>query len=181
MSAPAPDPEAVARKRTGIGVGLGDDLRAIRTSLIKAGLALYFDAAFDLCLFQMARAVFAPGYRPHALDITVVQTPDRPIVRRNDEDFATMSPGEAMLERNRNGLPLDWLAMEDDPGSISGAVRVVRRAETAAVRLLRGAHGEQSACVRALGPAGNWKRRWRGSTSISRGSTGPMRISSGAG
>ena len=114
MSTPAPDPEAQARKRTGIGIGLGDDLRAIRTSLVKAGLALYFDAAFDLCLFQMARAVFASGYRPHALDITAVQTPDRPIVRRNDEDFGTASPGEAMLERDSNGLPLDWLAMEDD-------------------------------------------------------------------
>ena len=114
MSAPAPDPEAVARKRTGIGIGLGDDLRAIRTTLVKAGLALYFDAAFDLCLFQMARAVFAPGYRPHALDIAVTPTPDRPIVRRNHEDFAAVSPGEAMLERNRDGLPLDWLAMEHD-------------------------------------------------------------------
>ena len=114
MSAPAPDPAAVARKRTGIGIGLGDDLRAIRTTLVKAGLALYFDAAFDLCLFQMARAVFAPGYRPPALDITVSPTPDRPIVRRNDEDFGAVSSGEAMLERNRAGLPLDWLAMEDD-------------------------------------------------------------------
>ena len=114
MSAPAPDPAAVARKRTGIGIGLGDDLRAIRTALVKTGLALYFDAAFDLCLFQMARAVFAPGYRPHALDIAVSPTPDRPIVRRNDEDFAAVSPGEAMLERNRDGLPLEWLTMEDD-------------------------------------------------------------------
>ena len=114
MSAPAPDPAAVARKRTGIGIGLGDDLRAIRTALVKAGLALYFDAAFDLCLFQMARAVFAPGYRPHALDIAVSPTPDRPIVRRNDEDFGAVSPGEAMLERNRDGLPLEWLTIEDD-------------------------------------------------------------------
>ena len=82
---PVPDPAAEARKRTGIGIGLGDDLRAIRTSLIKAHLAADFSAAFDLCVFQMARALFRTGYRPHALDISFVETPDRPPIRGNDE------------------------------------------------------------------------------------------------
>ncbi len=111
---PVPDPAAEARKRTGIGIGLGDDLRAIRTSLIKAHLAQDFSAAFDLCVFQMARAVFRTGYRPHALDISVVETRDRPPIRGNDERFGEAARGEALLELNRSVLPLDWLELDDD-------------------------------------------------------------------
>ena len=66
-----PDAEAEARKEAGVGIGLGDDLRSIRTALVKAHLAEDFGAAFDLMLFQMARAVFTPGYHDHALDIAV--------------------------------------------------------------------------------------------------------------
>ena len=111
---PVPDPEAEARKRTGIGIGLGDDLCAIRTSLIKAHLAQDFSAAFDLCVFQMARAVCRTGYRPHALDISFVETPDRPPIRGNDERFGEAARGEGMLELNRSVLPLDWLELDDD-------------------------------------------------------------------
>ena len=111
---PVPDPAAAARRAAGIGIGLGDDLRAIRTSLIKAHLAQDFSAAFDLCVFQMARAVFRTGYRPHALDIAVVETPDRPPIRGNDEHFGDAARGESMLELNRSVLPLDWLEMDDD-------------------------------------------------------------------
>ncbi len=111
---PVPDQAAAARKAAGIGIGLGDDLRAIRTSLIKAHLAQDFSAAFDLCLFQMARAVFRTGYRPHALDVSVVQTPDRPPLRGNDEHFGDAARGEGMLELNRSVLPLDWLELDDD-------------------------------------------------------------------
>ena len=111
---PVPDPEAEARKRTGIGIGLGDDLRAIRTSLIKAHLAQDFSAAFDLCVFQMARAVFRTGYRPHALDISLVETADRPPIRGNDERFGEAARGEGMLELNRSVLPLNWLDLDDD-------------------------------------------------------------------
>ncbi len=111
---PVPDPAAAARKAAGIGIGLGDDLRAIRTSLIKAHLAQDFSAAFDLCVFQMARAVFRTGYQPHALDISVVETPDRPVLRGNDERFGDAARGEGMLELNRSVLPLHWLELDDD-------------------------------------------------------------------
>ena len=111
---PVPDPAAVARKRVGIGIGLGDDLRAIRTSLIKAHLAEDFQAAFDLCVFQMARALFQTGYRPHALDIKFSETADRPPMRRDDENFSEASRGEGLLRINRAALPLDWLQIEDD-------------------------------------------------------------------
>ena len=111
---PVPDPAAEARKRTGIGIGLGDDLRAIRNSLIKARLAEDFEAAFDLCVFQMARAVLRAGHRPHALDIRFEETADRPPLRRDDERFGNAARGEGLLELNRAALPLDWLGLEDD-------------------------------------------------------------------
>ena len=56
-----PDPRAKAREEAGVGIGLADDLRAIRTALVKAHLAGDFEAAFDLVVFQMVRSVFARG------------------------------------------------------------------------------------------------------------------------
>ena len=47
-----------AREEAGVGIGLADDLRAVRTALVKAHLAKDYEAAFDLMLFQLARAVF---------------------------------------------------------------------------------------------------------------------------
>ena len=118
-----PDQEAEARKKAGVGIGLADDLRAIRTTLVKAHLAENFGAAFDLMLFQMGRAVFTPGYHDHALDIAVRETPDRPPLRANDDAFADMSPGEAMLA-DRSSLPFDWLTMEDE-GEAFAALRAL--------------------------------------------------------
>ena len=63
--APPKDPESEARREAGVGVGLADDLRAIRTALVKAHLAGDFEAAFDLVLFQTGSAVFAPGRHGH--------------------------------------------------------------------------------------------------------------------
>ena len=74
---PSPDPRTKALKDAGIGIGLADDFRAVRTTLVKAHLAQDFEAAFDLLLFQMGRAVFSPGYNADALDIAVRETPDR--------------------------------------------------------------------------------------------------------
>ena len=124
MASP-PDREAEARKETGIGIGLADDLRSIRTALVKAKLAGDFEAAFDLALFQMGRAVFARGYPGEALDIAVNETRDRPMTRMNDADFAGWSPGEAMLE-DRSHLSFDWLEMEDD-GESFAALRALPR------------------------------------------------------
>ena len=121
ISAPVaapPDPEAQARKEAGVGIGLSDDLRSIRTVLVKAYLGDDFEAAFDLMLFQLGRAVFTHGYRAHALDIAIRETADRPTTRMNDEDFGDWSPGEAMLA-DRSSLPLDWLTIEDDGESFA--------------------------------------------------------------
>ncbi len=109
------DPRAKAREEAGVGIGLGDDLRAIRTALIKAHLANDFEAAFDLVVFQLVRAVFARGYTGswHALDIVFNETADRPTTRANDDDFAAWSPGEAMLA-DWSHLPFEWMEGDDD-------------------------------------------------------------------
>ena len=129
--APPRDREAEARKEAGVGIGLADDLRSVRTALVKAKLAGDFEAAFDLALFQMGRAVFTPGYHDHPLDIAVKATPDRPNTRMNDADFADWSPGEAMLE-DRSHLSLDWLTIDDD-GESFAALRELPVAEKEAL------------------------------------------------
>ncbi len=129
--APAPDPQAEARKEAGVGIGLSDDLRSIRTALVKAHLGEDFEAAFDLMLFQLGRSVFTRGYKAHALDIAVKETADRPTTRMNDEDFGAWSPGEAMLA-DRSGLPLDWLTIEDD-GESFAALRALPEADKQAL------------------------------------------------
>ncbi|MXY38586.1 MAG: chromosome partitioning protein ParB [Rhodospirillaceae bacterium] len=129
--APPKDREAEARKEAGVGIGLADDLRHIRTALVKAYLAGDFGAAFDLMLFQMGRSVFTTGYMPHALDIAIRETADRPTMRMNDADFADWSPGEAMLA-DRSGLSLDWLEIEDD-GESFAALRALPVADKQAL------------------------------------------------
>ena len=126
-----PDPRARAREETGIGIGLADDLRAVRTALVKAHLSRDFEAAFDLTLFQLARAAFTDGYRADALDIAVRETADRPPSRMNDEDFAAWSPGEAMIAE-RSGLSLDWMKDEDDAAAFA-AMRALPEADKQAL------------------------------------------------
>ena len=125
------DREAEARKEAGVGIGLADDLRSVRAALVKAKLAGDFEAAFDLMLFQMARSVFTIGYIEHALDISVRKTADRPTMRANDPEFATWSPGEAMLA-DRSGLRFDWLDIEDN-GQSFAALRALSRDEKQAL------------------------------------------------
>ncbi|MDE0334723.1 MAG: ParB N-terminal domain-containing protein [Defluviicoccus sp.] len=122
-----PDPRAEARKQAGVGIGLADDLRSIRTALVKAHLGNDFEAAFDLMLFQLGRAVFTRGDQAEALDIAITETADRPTMRMNDRDFGAWSPGEAMLA-DRSGLPLDWLTIEDD-GESFAALRALPEAQ----------------------------------------------------
>ena len=130
IASPA-DPQAEARKEAGVGIGLSDDLRSIRTALVKAHLGNDFEAAFDLMLFQLGRAVFTHGYQAHALDIAIRETADRPTMRMNDEDFSAWSPGEAMLADCSN-LPCDWLTIEDD-GESFAALRALPEADKQAL------------------------------------------------
>ena len=123
------DREAEARKEAGVGIGLADDLRSVRTALVKAHLAEDFEAAFDLTVFQMVRAVFARGYTAswHALDIAFNETADRPTNRTNDDDFAGWSPGEAMLA-DWSHLPFEWMEGDDDAACFA-ALRALPRAD----------------------------------------------------
>ena len=107
------DAEAEARKAAGVGIGLADDLRAIRTAIVKSHLASDFAAAFDLLVFQLARSVFTAGYHDDALDIRAVETPDRPALRVNDDAFATINVGEKHLETGRIGHNLTWTGLPD--------------------------------------------------------------------
>ena len=108
------DAEAEARKEAGVGIGLADDLRAIRTAIVKSQLACDFEAAFDLLLFQLARGVFTSGYHDDALDIRATETPDRPAMRVNDDAFGTINVGEKHLERDRAAQKLNWAGLPDD-------------------------------------------------------------------
>ena len=108
------DAEAEARKEAGVGIGLADDLRAIRTAIVKSQLACDFEAAFDLLLFQLARSVFTSGYHDDALDIRAAETPDRPAMRVNDDAFGTINVGEKHLEIDRAAQKLDWAGLPDD-------------------------------------------------------------------
>ena len=107
------DAETEARKEAGVGIGLADDLRAIRTAIVKSQLACDFDAAFDLLLFQLARSVFTSGYHDDALDIRAAETPDRPAMRVNDDAFGNTNVGEKRLEIDRAAQKLDWTGLPD--------------------------------------------------------------------
>ena len=151
IASPA-DPRVKAREEVGVGIGLADDLRAIRTALVKAHLAKDYEAAFDLMLFQLARAVFTNGHRADALDVAVKETADRPTSRMNDEAFANWSPGEAMLA-DRSGLSLDWMEQEDEGESFAALRAPSRGGEAGPVLSSRGAHGQGPARLRAGRPA----------------------------
>ena len=103
------DPAAEARKEAGVGIGLADDLRAVRTCIVKAKLACDFDAAFDLLLFQLVHAVFGTGCRDDALDVAARPTPERPLARANDDAFLSVNFGEKLLSIDRASRLLDWL------------------------------------------------------------------------
>ena len=107
------DAEAEARKVAGVGIGLADDLRAIRTAIVKSQLACDFETAFDLLLFQLARSVFTNGYHDGALDIRAAETPDRPAMRVNDDAFGTINVGEKHLEIDRAAQKLNWAGLPD--------------------------------------------------------------------
>ena len=107
------DAEAEARKEAGVGIGLADDLRAIRTAIVKSQLACDFEAAFDLLLFQIARSVFTSGYHDGALDIRAAETPDRPAMRVNDDAFGDINVGKKHLEIDRAAQELDWTGLSD--------------------------------------------------------------------
>lgn len=120
------DPRTQARSDAGVTMALAEDLQAIRTTTVKVHLAEDFDAAFDLVLFQAARAIFHRGWSSRgSLDISFTRTPTRPMIRTNDENFADWNPAEDTLS-DWSGLPLGWMEEKDDAARFAGLCTLPR-------------------------------------------------------
>ena len=105
-----PDERAAATQDAGLRLGLADDLRMIRTGIIKACLQCDLDLAFDLAAYQMASAVF--GRKPDGpLAIEIAATGDVPegVDPDDRESVAQRSPGARLLAAEAAYLKLDWL------------------------------------------------------------------------
>ena len=105
-----PDERAAATQDAGLRLGLADDLRLIRTGIVKARLQRDLELAFDLAAYQMASAVF--GGKPDGpLAIEITAAPDVPVGPGPDEGEAARqrSPGARMLATEAACLKLDWL------------------------------------------------------------------------
>ena len=105
-----PDETAAATREARLRLNLAEDLRLIRTAIVKAHLASDFDLAFDVAAYQMATAVFGDTRRgPTTIDIN--PTTDSPAAGdpRANESLAEGNPGARMLAASAANLPLDWL------------------------------------------------------------------------
>lgn len=107
------DPDATARKETGIGTGVTDDLRHARANTYRAKLAGDFDAALDLCTFQICKDLFTEGYHFGPLDIAARTSATSPMVRANDADYASFSLHATEVSEQPD-LPLDWIRLPAD-------------------------------------------------------------------
>ena len=105
-----PDERAAATQEAGLRLGLADDLRLIRTGIVKARLQRDLKLAFDLAAYQVASAVF--GGKPDGpLAIEISPTEDVPegVGPGDREAVAQRSPGARMLSAEAACLQLDWL------------------------------------------------------------------------
>ena len=105
-----PDERAAATQDAGLRLGLADDLRMIRTGIIKACLQCDLDLAFDLAAYQLVSAVF--GRKPDGpLAIEIATTGDLPegVDPDDREAVAQRSPGARLLAAEAAYLKLDWL------------------------------------------------------------------------
>ena len=105
-----PDERAAATQDAGLRLGLADDLRLIRTAIVKACLQCDLELAVDLAAYQMASAVF--GGKPDGpLAIEIAATGDVPegVDPDDREAVAQRSPGARMLSAEAADLKLDWL------------------------------------------------------------------------
>ena len=105
-----PDERAAATQDAGLRLGLADDLRLIRTGIVKACLQCDLELAFDLAAYQMASAVF--GRKPDgplAIEITATRDVPEGFDPDEGEAVAQSSPGAYMLAAEAGYLKLDWL------------------------------------------------------------------------
>ena len=105
-----PDERAAATQDAGLRLGLADDLRLIRTGIVKACLQCDLEFAFDLAAYQMASAVF--GGKPDgplAIEITATRDVPEGVDPDDREAVAQSSPGARMLAAEAGYLKLDWV------------------------------------------------------------------------
>ena len=105
-----PDERAAATQDAGLRLGLAEDLRLIRTGIVKACLQCDLELAFDLAAYQMASAVF--GGKPDgplAIEITATRDVPEGVDPDEGEAVAQSSPGARMLAAEAGYLKLDWL------------------------------------------------------------------------
>ena len=100
------DPAAARRKEMGLSAALADDLRAIRHQILKAHLAGDFETAFNLNLYSLCNSVFAVGYRPKPIDLSVTSA-----MNQGSAAHLTGTVAEKMLEAQRKALRLDWMQL----------------------------------------------------------------------
>ncbi len=105
-----PDERAAATQDAGLRLALADDLRLIRTAIVKARLQCDVNLAFDLAAYQMAAVVFGGKLdRPLAIEITATGNVPEGVDSSDPEAVAQRSPGARMLAAEAARLELDWL------------------------------------------------------------------------
>ncbi len=117
-----------ARGAAGFGGALGEDMKVVRTSLVKLALAGDFEAAFDLAAFQLAESVLTSLYTGSgSLQIASSATAAKTFHGTEEQNDAVFGETTAALEALRAGLPLDWL----DAGTGAERFRAFRALGTA--------------------------------------------------
>ena len=105
-----PDERAAATQDAGLRLGLADDLRLIRTAIVKACLQCDLELAFDLAAYQLASAVFGSSPAgPLAIEITTTSDVPEGVDPDDREAVGERSPGARMLAAEAADLNLDWL------------------------------------------------------------------------
>ena len=121
--------EAIARKEAGIGVSVADDLRAVRTEVIKAHLAKDPKAALDLLVFDMASSVLSLRYHQHALNVTASQKDVYPYNQANHQEINStlgkipdwkkeVKPPEAFLKARSRKKKFEAIAAMDQDAKL---------------------------------------------------------------
>ena len=158
-----PDEPAAAPRDAGLRLGLVDDLRLIRTGIVKAHLQCDMELAFDLAAYQMASAVFGGTQDgPLAIEITATGGVPEGVDPDEGEAAAQRSSGACILAAETASLKLDWLQAPTprerfarflalEPGERRRLfAEAVARALTPQLAFDPGAHPETEALVDAL-------------------------------
>ena len=155
-----PDERAAATQDAGLRLGLADDLRLIRTGIIKAYLECDPELAFDLAAYQMISAVFG-GTPDGPLAIEITATRDLPEGVDPDDREGRRAAEPRGANAGRGGhLPEARLAAGPDPAGAAAPVpRAQAQGAAQAVRGRRRPGAHAAARLRPRRAAGHRGRR----------------------